>query len=182
MRYTKKMKYLKTIKDADIFKNPEFKEPSSYDERETVKLIIENNKGEIALVTNPIHKLYLFPGGGAESSNLKKEAEREALEEINYHVEIKKELGKTEEFRNRDAKHYVTTFFFAKTVREGEGDSRTDEEKANGLKVCWFPQRQVFEILSQQAEKVKRGEVKYYNIAFNIVRDHFLLNHWASQS
>jgi len=170
------VKYLKTLKDSDIFRNPEHQEPDSYEERQTVKVIVLNEKGEVALVTNPIHNLFLLPGGGAESDDLEKEAERETLEEINYFVKIIKEVGKIEEFRNRNAKHYITTCFLAKTIRENQEDLRTEEEKKNGLIVQWFSYDEALKILSDQIKKVESGEVEFYNTAFNIVRDYFFVD------
>jgi len=166
---------MKFLKDKDIFKNPKHKEPDSYEDRQTVKIIVKNDKDEIALITNPVHNFFLLPGGGAESDDLEKEAEREALEEINYHTEIIKEIGKIEEFRNRNAKHYITTCFLAKVISENSGDLRTEEEKKNGLVVQWFEYDKALEILQKQTKKVKSGEIQFYNTAFNIIRDHFFL-------
>jgi ADP-ribose pyrophosphatase YjhB (NUDIX family) len=170
------MEYLKVLRDSDIFKNPEHQEPDSYEERQTVKIIVRNAEGEIALITNPIHNFFLLPGGGAESNDLEKEAEREALEEINYFVKITKEVGKIEEFRNRNAKHYITTCFLAEAIKENNGDLRTEEEKKNGLIVRWFSYDEALEILSDQVEKAKNGEVEFYNTAFNIIRDYFFVD------
>ncbi len=167
---------MKILKDSDIFKNPEHQEPDSYEERQTVKIIVQNDKDEIALITNPIHNFFLLPGGGAESNDLEKEAEREALEEINYFVKIIKEVGKIEEFRNRNAKHYITTCFLAKTIEENEEDLRTEEEKKNGLIVQWFSYDEALKILSDQVQKAKNGEVEFYNTTFNIIRDYFFVD------
>jgi len=49
---------MKILKDSDIFKNPEHRGPESYEDRQTVKIIVQNDKGEIALVTNPIHNFF----------------------------------------------------------------------------------------------------------------------------
>jgi len=164
---------MKILRDQDIFKNPVYKMPDRFVTRKTVKVIVENNKGEIALVTNPIHQLYLFPGGGAESDDLFKEAKREALEEINYHIDIKKEIGTLEEFRNRDAKHYYTTYFLAVPIKTNITDLRTEEEKKNGLEAIWLKKDEVEKILAEQVKKVRIGEIGFYNTAFNIVRDEY---------
>jgi len=79
--------YLKILKDSDIFSSSKIEKPIEYAERQTVKAIVFNEKGEVALVTNPIHNLYSFPGGGAENNNLESEITRECLEEINQEVE-----------------------------------------------------------------------------------------------
>lgn len=167
---------MKILKDIDVFEKPEHETPDRFEDRQTVKVVIKNDKGEIAFVTNPIHKLFLLPGGGAESNDLKEEAVRESLEEANYYVEIIKELGKIEEFRNRNAKHYITTCFLAKAIKENDKDLRTEEEIKNGLNVQWLTSESARKVLDEQIKKVKRGEVKFYNTAFNIIRDSYFVN------
>jgi len=167
---------MKILRDQDIFTNHEHKKPNSYKDRPTVKVIVKNDKGEIALVTNPVHNFFLLPGGGAESNDLEKEARRESLEEINYHIEITKEIAGTEEFRNREAKHYLSTCFLAKAISKSDKDRRTEKEKENGLNVQWFEYKKALEILKNQTQKVKNGEVGFYNTAFAIIRDYYFLN------
>lgn len=162
---------LKTLKDSDVFEKPKYDTPEEYQERQTVKIIIKNEEGKIALVTNPIHTFFLLPGGGAESDDLESEATREALEETNYHIEMLETLGVMEEFRNRDAKHYFTTCFIAKAVQRSNKDLRTEEEKMNGLEVQWFSLDEVKKLMHEQAERVRRGEIEFYNTAFNVIRD-----------
>ena len=163
---------IKTLKDIDVFTNPEHEVPETFEERQTVKIIIKNEEGKIALITNPVHNFFLLPGGGAESEDLVKEAEREAVEETNWFTTNITEVGKLEEFRNRGAKHYITTCFTADATTENDVDLRTEEEKENGLVTKWFTYEEAIEIMEEQVEKVKRGEVEFYNTAFNIVRDY----------
>ncbi len=170
------MKYLKTLKDKDIFNEVKYKDPDVYEDRQAVKLIIKNNKGEIALVTNPVHNFFLLPGGGAESNDLEKEAKREALEEVGCYVNIINEIGKVEEFRNRKARRYITTCFIAEIERRNDKDLRTEKEKRVGLNVRWFKPEDIFPILLKQIDKVKNDEVEFYNTSFNIIRDHFFIS------
>jgi len=163
------------LRDSDVFKNPQYDVPDKYEDRGTVKVIVQNEQGEIALVTNPIHGIFMLPGGGAESDNLEQEAIRESLEEINYHVEIIGTVGKSEEFRNRNAKHYLTTCFFARPLRKGNKDLRTEEEKDNGLEVKWFYLKDALKIMSDQAKMIQKDEVTFYNTSFNIIRDYRFL-------
>ena len=173
--------YLTTIYSKDILPNTDIPTPNSYEKRQTVKVIVENQDGEIALVTNPVHGLFLLPGGGAESEDLRAEAKRECLEEINWEIEIASEIGKTRELRDRNAKDYTTTCFTAKAVKEVEGDFRTEDEKANGLNVVWVTREKLKEIFIIQAEKVKNGEVEFYNTAFNVVREKIFVDTWFNQ-
>lgn len=162
----------KILRDIDIFTNPEHKVPESFEERQTVKIIIKNKEGKIALITNPVHNLFILPGGGAESDDLIKEAEREAVEETNWFITNIIEVGKLEELRNRGAKHYITTCFTADATTENNEDLRTEEEKENGLVTKWFSLEEALKVMEEQVVKVKRGEVKFYNTAFDIVRDY----------
>src|SRR3989339_1576761 len=171
-------KYLKILKHSDIFPQGNIKKPKKYTDRKTVRAIILNKKDEIALVTNSIHKQFLLPGGGVESKNLKKEIIRECLEEINQEVEITKIIGRTKEFRDRDAKMYTTTCFFGYAIKKTKKDMRTESEIENGLRVVWVNRKRLQDIFKKQNNKVKNGKVNFYNIAFNIARDGIFINEW----
>lgn len=162
---------LGTLSDPDVFKNPEHDTPQEYRGRQAVKIIIKNNNSEIALVTNPIHRLFLLPGGGAESDDLYNETKREALEETNHNIEIIEKIAEIEEFRNRNAVHYLTTCFLAKALEKSYGDLRTKEEIENGLAVKWFNLDEAMEIMSEQVDRVEKREIEFYNTAFNVIRD-----------
>lgn len=171
-------KYLKILRNSDIFPKIELPKPKKYEKRYTVKAIVLNNKGQVALVTNPIHKFLILPGGGAESANLKKEITRECREEIQQEIEIIKTIGVIKEFRDRDAREYITTCFAAKAVRKVGADLRTNEEIKNGLRVVWVSKKKLKDVFEKQNKKVEAGKVNFYNIAFNIVRDRIFINEW----
>ncbi|KKT61320.1 MAG: hypothetical protein UW55_C0033G0001 [Candidatus Giovannonibacteria bacterium GW2011_GWA2_44_26] len=164
-------KYLKIIQSSDVFPKSKLEKPSKYTERETVKAIVKNNKNEIALVTNSVHNLYSLPGGGAESDDLETEIIRECLEEINQEVKIIGTVGVIQEFRDRDAKEYINTCFEALALGEVVGDTRTEDEIKNGLRVEWVSKDRLKEIFAEQSKRVKNGEIGFYNTAFNILRD-----------
>ncbi|MBU1557819.1 NUDIX domain-containing protein [Patescibacteria group bacterium] len=165
------MNYITTLKDKDIFKEPGFETPESFEKRVTVKAIVQNDEGKFGFVTNPVHNFFLLAGGGAESEDLGKEIIRECDEEINFEVEVIKETGRIQEFRNRSKKEYETVCFLVKTIKETNEDTRTEDEKKNELNVVWFEKDEILKILKEQEEKVKNGEVEFYNTAFNIIRD-----------
>jgi len=170
------MEYLKTITDENIFENPEFEKPDIFEKRTTVKAVVINDEGKFGFVTNPVHGFYLLAGGGAESDDLEKEIGRECDEEINFEVEVLEEIGRVHEYRNRNAKEYETVCFAVKTIKELPEDTRTEDEKKNGLQVVWFDKNEAISVLKEQIEEVKKGEVRFYNTAFNIVRDNLFFN------
>jgi len=165
------MTHLITITDKDVFLEPAFEKPSVFEKSVTVKAIVLNKGGEIALVTNDVHGLYLLPGGGAETFNLENEIIRECEEEIGYTVELIGRVGQTKEFRNREAKEYTTTCFVAVVVNKVHEDRRTIDERNNGLRVEWFNPKMVSQIFVKQKGALRKGDVKFYNTAFNILRD-----------
>lgn len=171
------------ITDVDVFPEAVTQIPDEYTIRPTVKVIVCNNEGKIALVTNDAHGLFLLPGGGVESDDLRREAERECEEEINWNVEIQDVVATSEEVRNRQEKKYETTCFSAAAVSESPVDTRTEDEKEHNLCVRWFTQQESLDVMDSQFEKLKRGEVNFYNIGFNIVRDkYFIERYWGVRS
>lgn len=165
------MNLIQTLSDTDIFAQPQFEKPNMFEKRATVKAIVKNNEGKFGLVTNLVHGIYLLPGGGAESLDLENEIKRECKEEIGFEIEILREIGCIQEYRNREAKEYITTCYLARTKDKILDDLRTEDEKKNGLSVEWFGSEEVLKIFAKQIEDVRRGEVNFYNTAFNVVRD-----------
>ena len=171
-------KYLKILQNSDIFPENKIKKPKKYQKRQTVKAIVINNKKEVALATNAVHHFFILPGGGAESSNLESERKRECRKKINKEIQITSIVGKTKEFRDRDAKEYIITCFLAKTVKYVKEDNRTEKEIKNDLRVVWVNKKKLKSILKTQNKKVISGKVTFYNTAFNIVRDKIFINEW----
>jgi len=165
------MNYLFTYTDKDIFNEPEFPVPSKYRKRVTVKSITINDKGDYGFVTNPIHGFYLLAGGGAESDDLVAEIKRECDEELNAEIEVLSEVGMARDYRNRSSKEYETTCFFAKVIGELAKDTRTEDEKNDGLNPVWICKEEAIKIMKEQQEKIKRKEVNFYNTAFDMARD-----------
>lgn len=165
------MHYLATLHDGDIISQPAHTAPSHYEKRVTVKAIVKNKMGMYGFVTNSIHGFYLLAGGGAESKDVAQEIKRECAEELGYEIEIIREIGRVHEFRNRDAKEYETICFLVEARKETNKDLRTEDEKKNNLSVIWLEGDDARKILKEQVEKVRGGGVKFYNTAFNIIRD-----------
>ena len=159
------------LADKDIFKNPEYPIPSSYEKRKTVKAVVMHHEEKFGFVTSPIHGFILLSEGGAETEDLEAEIIRECAEELLVEVSIIGKIGTATEYRNRDAKEYETVCFATRVEKELTGDRRTEEEKKKGLRPVWQSEDHALRIFSEQREKVERGEVGFYNTAFNIIRD-----------
>ncbi len=170
------MDYIATLYDKDIFPNKIFPPTNNWVLRKTVKIILQDSKNKIALVTNPIHNYYLLPGGGIEDGEeLYAAADRECQEEVNYSIEPTTIIGVTKEYRGRDDKKYQTYCVLAKVKEKTKIDLRTEEERQNGTTSSWYTLEEVKEIFDRQNNLLKSGEIDFYNIGFNIVRDRIFL-------
>jgi ADP-ribose pyrophosphatase YjhB (NUDIX family) len=167
------MNYLATISDKDVFPDKEVKPVSEWALRKTVKIIIQNDDGKIALVTNPVHNFFLLPGGGIEDGeSVIAAAERESKEEALCSIMTPNEFGIIEEYRARDGKRYETHGVVAKAGESVTDDLRTDDEKKNGLNVVWLSFDEAEEKMKWQNTLLQEDKVDFYNTGFNIVRDY----------
>ena len=169
------MEYITTILDKDIFPNKESPLVDEWTLRKTVKIIIKNNDGKIALVTNPVHNCFLLPGGGIdEDEEIITAANRESREEALCSITKTEIFGAVEEYRARDRKRYETYGVFAYIRETINEDLRTENEKKNGLNVIWCSLEEAEEKFNNQEILLREGKIDFYNTGFNIVRDHIL--------
>lgn len=171
------MKNLGTFTQQDIFPEKEDdKEKISFEDRITGKAIVFDYDSNLALVGNKINSFYLLPGGGVDSAeSVETGIVRECLEEIGCHVELQKEVGMIDDYRNRDKKHCINYCYTAKLVGEKGELTLTEDEEKNGLHVIWVSLDEGIKILEKEVGQLKRGEVTFYNTGFNILRDHLFL-------
>lgn len=149
------MDAISTIKDIDIFENPS-PSPKFYVKRPTVKGIVFDEEGNIALLSVRGHSL--FPGGGVEGKESLEEAFiRECQEEIGCKILIIQYLGQYDQYRNLSAKKYEIHFFVAGTLGE-KGVPTTTNKSEQDCILTWESQERVREILENQLETIPVGE------------------------
>ncbi len=171
------MNYLATFSDKDIFPHKERIFVTEWTLRKTVKIVIKNTEGKIALITNPIHNCFLLPGGGVdENEEIFAAANRESKEEAMCSIVDPEILGVVEEYHARDGKRYETHGIFARAGKSMSEDLRTSEEKKNNLTVVWLTMQEIEEKFKQQEILLRNGKIDFYNTGFNIIRDQVFLN------
>ena len=165
-----------TLQDKDIFPNVIVPTNIIWQDRITGKVILFNEKREIALIGNKVNDLFLLPGGGIESSETLVEGiTRECLEETGCRIKIQEVLGVTEDFRSRDSRHYISFVYLAKAISYGT-PKLTPNEIDVGAYVIWVPLPEAISIFATQVNAVKAGKVGFYNTCFNILRDNFFIS------
>lgn len=175
----KKYKNFCTIYQRDIFPDmPVVNLDVDCVDRLTGKAIIIDTDGKIALVAEN-NLIYTLPGGGIDSGeSIEIGIVREMLEETGCNVEIDFILGCTDDYRNRDKKHCINYCAISKIIGEKGAPNLTEDESKNGLHVNWLTLDEAIEILDKEKKAVHRGEIKYYNTAYNVIRDGVFLSEY----
>jgi ADP-ribose pyrophosphatase YjhB (NUDIX family) len=162
---------LLVLRDKDIFPDAQDTAGIVWKDRPTGKVVLFNKEGQIALIGNKVNGFFLLPGGGIEpNESVEDGIKRECLEETGCGIEFQNALGVTEDYRARDGKHCTSYGYSAKAITYGE-PTLTDSEADIGAYVKWLSLSEAVKLLALQEEKVKAGEVKFYNTCFNTIRD-----------
>lgn len=167
---------LMTLYDKDIFPNTPDVTDIVWKDRPTVKAVLFNEANEIALIGNEVNDFFLLPGGGVEGDESVLDGIiRECQEETGCEIEIQNALGKTEDFRLRDTKHCISFGYSAKVISYG-APTLTEGEADIGAYVKWLSVPEAIKMFKLQEEKVRAGEVNFYNTCFNTIRDSFFIH------
>lgn len=152
-----------SIRDSDIFPIGYVHAENEWQptERVAVRIIVSDNEGDIALCGTVYE---LLPGGGVEENeSLEQSAVREVLEEVGCRVEIIKEIGVVEEYRDNGKRHQITHCFSARVIGE-KGLPQTLQHDERGIKVYWHDLSTALSIMEEQ---IKSIPFESYNSCFN---------------
>lgn len=171
------MKSLAIFTQKDVFPKQKEKRSIIFEDRPTGKAIVFDHKNNIALIGNRVNSFYLLPGGGIDKNeSIENGIVRECLEELGCHVELIDKIGIIEDYRTRDKKHCINYCYLARLIGKKGKVQLTEDEKKNGMHVIWISINKAVKILKKEVKQLKKGEVKFYNTGFNILRDHLFLN------
>ena len=170
------MKPLAIFTQKDVFPEQEEQKNIAFEDPLTGKAIVFDHGNDVALVGNKVNSFYLLPGGGInKDESVENGIVRECLEEIGCHVKLLNNVGMVEDYRDRDKKHCINYCYTAKLIGEKGELQLTEDENGNGMHVIWVSLDEATKILEKEVEQLKKGEVKFYNTGFNILRDHLFL-------
>jgi len=131
------MEVIKVIRDADVGES--FPIPSDYTKRVTVRAVVFDSQGKIALLHSAKGGYHTIPGGGIETNESLEEAlRREVKEEVGCSINDIRELGVIEEYRNEQGRHQIS-YGFMVNLDGDKGESNFDElEIAEGFVCAWI--------------------------------------------
>jgi 8-oxo-dGTP diphosphatase len=126
------------------------KDDINYVERRAVRVIIKNDKAEIAIIYAKKDNYYKLPGGGIEADEDHGiAAKREALEETGCEIISNDYIAEVEEWRHD--LHQISYCYRATSVKDTGAPELTEEEIVDGLQHEWVP-------VSSALEKMKASQ------------------------
>ena len=137
--------------------------------------IVCRNDGKIAVFHKAKMNEYKLPGGGMDDGETPEQAfRREVLEETGCEVEHIKEIGYTEEQKQKNHFKQISYIFVAKVTKQGEPNF-TEKEKGEGAEYLWLSPREARDRIKNSLSELKGSPVDQsedlYATSFIIYRD-----------
>ena len=180
LKYNSRMEEIARITEADLgLKTPSDKpnNPKKLD----VRVLLEDEKGEICVVKSLKHDYIQIPGGGVEDGEtLEEAAKRETREEVGYEITDLNPLGYVIEERygltDEDAKK---SFVFIAKAGKNVGTDLTEEEKEEGFAPVWMTVDEAFKAIEKKDRELENTsqDKKSYNGTFANRRDLIIIRH-----
>ncbi|HEX6461844.1 MAG TPA: NUDIX domain-containing protein [Candidatus Saccharimonadales bacterium] len=96
------MNLLCEIRDSTIFTGTQNHDPSNFAKKETSRVVLLNNFGQVALLNVERYNYHKLPGGGIEAGESPRQAlGRELLEEMGCRARVIAEIGIVVEYKNQ---------------------------------------------------------------------------------
>lgn len=176
------MQHLRTIHPQSIFPHTPVGTTARYADRTTCKAVVLDADNHIALVGNGKNDFFLLPGGGVnDGEEIHAAIIRECAEEIGCGIAILREVGYIDDYRPRDHRHCMTYCYVATVTGPKKEPAYSPDESQIGMYPMWVSLGDAHTILKKQEAAVLAGDVRFYNTAFDIVRDLIFLEAATAQ-
>lgn len=131
-----------------------------YNLRKSARLILLNERGEMAVQHIKVSSFYKLPGGGIEAGEDMVEAlKREVLEEVGCQCEVEREIGLVIEYRNRkDTSLLQLSYCYVARVQGLIGEPSFDESEVAAKQVTeWYLPEVALEKLKEAKPNSSEG-------------------------
>ena len=181
LKYNRRMEELARITEADLGLKTPLDKPDNRRKLD-VRVLLENEKGEICVVKSLKYGYIQIPGGGVEDGEtLEEAARRETREEVGYEITDLKPLGYViEERYGLTGDDAEKTFVFTAKAGENVGTDLTEEEKEEGFIPVWMTVDEASKVIEEKDKKLSSisQDKKSYNGTFANRRDLILINYY----
>jgi len=139
------MRILKEISEGTLGLTNEFEQfGKTYELRKSARVILLNDKGEMATQYLRNHAYHKLPGGGVDQGETIEDAlVREVREEVGCDCEIVKPVGVTIEYRNKYNLLQISYCFTAKIIGDIGEPKLEAGEIEEGHETVWLPPAEV---------------------------------------
>ncbi len=129
------MKVIKIINPENATEN----EVAKFEVRETVRAIVYDQDGNVAVLNVSKQNYHKLPGGGVEAGeDVYTALKRECQEELGCDIEIVGEVGQIIEYRKMFQLKQISHCYLARVVGVKGSPSFTREEIEDGFQIKWL--------------------------------------------
>lgn len=151
------MELIKEILNSDIGLESK-KRDKVYNLRRSARVVLINEKKEIAILNVARDRYHKLPGGGIEKEETREEAAyREVKEETGYNMKLINEVGLTIEYADDTNLMHISYCYFAKALEAGM-QILSENEKEERIEFKWIAFKDAIELIKSDKPETYAGK------------------------